>query len=77
LVAVCGRGAAHNTSHYNLVFVNVEIVDDAVIAYAAAPRTGLSFEAFDVAAEGILLKGSSCIASRAFLTPARSLGGSF
>ena len=52
---VRGRGSTKNSSHYNPLFLNVEIVDDAVIADTATPRRGLSFEAFDVAAEGVLL----------------------
>ena len=37
------------------MLLNVEIVDDAVIADTTTPRRSLSFEALDVAAEGILL----------------------
>jgi hypothetical protein len=37
--------------------LNLEIVDDAVIADTAAPCRSLSFEALDVASEGILLHG--------------------
>ena len=37
------------------MFFNLEIVEDAVIADTATPRRSLSFEALDVAAEGILL----------------------
>ena len=55
LYLVRGRGPAQNSGHDNPLRLNVEIVDDAVIADTAAPRCSLSFEAFDVAAEGILL----------------------
>ncbi len=34
---------------------SVQIIDDAVIANTATPRRSLSFEALDVAAEGIVL----------------------
>ena len=37
------------------MLLNLEIVDNAVIANATAPRSGLSFQALNVAAEGILL----------------------
>ena len=52
---VRGRGSTQNSGHNNPMFFEVEIVDDAVIADTTAPRRNLSFEALDVAAEGILL----------------------
>jgi hypothetical protein len=52
---VRSRGSTQNSSHNNPALFNVEIVDDAVIAGTPPPCRGLSFEALDVAAEGILL----------------------
>ncbi len=36
---------------------HMKIVDDAVVADATTPRRGLSFEALDIALEGIVLHG--------------------
>jgi len=55
LYLVRGRGPAQNSGHDNPLRLNVEIVDDAVIADTATPRCGLSLEALDIAGEGILL----------------------
>ena len=55
LYLVRGRGSTQYSGHQNSVLINVEIVDDAVIADPTAPRRSLSFEALNVAAEGILL----------------------
>ena len=52
---VRSRGSTQNSSHNNPLLFNVEVVDDAVIADAATPCRSLSFEALDIAAEGILL----------------------
>src|ERR1039458_7437431 len=49
------RGSTQNSGHHNPLLLDVEIVDDAVIADTTTPRRSLSFEALDVAAEGILL----------------------
>jgi len=52
---VRSRSSTQNSRYDNPLLINVQIVDDSVIANSTAPRGGLSLESLDVSTERILL----------------------
>ena len=52
------RCPSKNTGNDNQMFIQVQVIDDAVIAHPAPPRGVFALEPFNVALEGVRLHGN-------------------
>jgi hypothetical protein len=50
---VCRRGPAKNAGNDDETLLKMEVIDDAVVAYSAAPSGFLPLEAFQIPLKGI------------------------